>query len=101
VTFDVDRSSGSDRLELLVVKFVHVEDDLNVFNGRAIVKGNELYVLVATAGANPTFDRNLSTDEFGFKEVDYFGSFHIRELTVVIKISTPPPDDEATRSGVI
>jgi hypothetical protein len=101
VAFDVDRCAGSDGLELFVVELVHIKNDLNVVHGRAIVEGNELYVFVASASAYPSFDRDLRADEFGFEEVDYFGSFHIRELTVVIKLSTPPPDDEATRSGVI
>ncbi len=74
----VNRGAGGDGLEVFVRELVHVEDNLQVLDRRAIVEGHELHVFVATAGAHPTLDIDVGADGFGRGEqLGYFGSFHI------------------------
>ena len=62
---DVNRGAGGNRFELLVGKFVHVEDNLKVLYRRSVVECYELHVFVAAAGAYPAFDIDFGADGVG------------------------------------
>jgi hypothetical protein len=83
----MDAGTCSDRLEVFFREVSEVEDDLKVFDSRAIVEGYKLHVLVATASAHPTLNVYFFADQaFAIvEEVDYTDSFDIFHLYVLYK----------------
>ena len=72
----VDRRAGGDSLEIFLAEFVEVEDYLKVAYRRAVVKRYELYVFIAAAGADPTFDIHFGAYQRRIEDIAYLCSFH-------------------------
>ena len=73
---DAQRRTGGDGLELLVGELGQVEHNLEIADRRTVVECHELHILVATAGAHPSFDTYFAAYQRRVEYIGYFGTFH-------------------------
>ena len=87
-SLDAEGRTGGYRLELVIGESRHIQNNLEVFNGGAVIEGHELNVFVAAAGTDPSLDADLFACKLGgFAEnICNFCTFHLkRDLSVIQK----------------
>ena len=76
-TCHVEARTRSDKLQhLLVGKFCQIEDYLDILDGRTVIEGDELHILVAATCTHPPLYIDFTPDKLGREDIFDFSTFH-------------------------
>ena len=77
---DAEAGSRSDVFQHGFVEAGHIDHDLYVVDGRAVIEGDERHVFVSPFGADPSLDGYFGTFQVPFQQIDDFCSASVEHM---------------------